>query len=641
MRELVARYLSKSISRRGFVSGLVKAGVAAAAVEPIVQSLTQTVQAKEARQVSPESIRLFQGTGGEAFAEQLIASGVKYVFGNSASGDAAFYEALVDRPELTYILTPHEGPGAAMAAGYIKASREPSIVMQAGSVGLMNAMGQLYNAFKEQTPLVCYSYRRDSSRVASHDAFEEVAHQEEIVDPLTKWYWLARRPDMIPDTVRRVFKVAWTPPYGPTYASWHWDYLTEQVRTEIIVHEKVDPRMRVRPNPQAVEEASQLLVEAKRPLMIVGDELYKTQSIDKAVELAELLALPVTQTRQAFANFPHVHPLWVGTAGVGGGVNKLTFPEKPDLVINVGSKLQQGKNPTLIVPRDVKFIDLRIDSASMGNVLTTDVPLVADVAYGMEDLIAAVNGILTPTIRKGVQERMEKVRAFSKKAEKMRALVTRNPAWDNANPMLEERVDYEVGQFADQDALFINEGGRLHNYGINPLGGRELFSNMGAHLGSGVGTAAGVKLARPDRQVFCLVGDGAFVFGPTALWNMARLELPVIVVVYNNHAYVGPHNRVISAVPGGRMVETGKFVFDYLGSPDMDMAHIAKGFGVEGEVAHSPDQLKKALERAGRATHEGKPYLIDAQVARVGPAWSDDPWTPTDHPTDHPTDQRG
>src|SRR5213078_2280854 len=87
-----------------------------------------------------------------------VVAGVKYVFGNSASEDAQFYEALVDRPQLKYILTPHEGPGAAMAAGYIKASGEPAIVMQAGVVGMANAIGQMFNAFKEQTPLVVYSY---------------------------------------------------------------------------------------------------------------------------------------------------------------------------------------------------------------------------------------------------------------------------------------------------------------------------------------------------------------------------------------------------------------------------------------------------------------------------------------------------
>src|SRR2546423_2739595 len=199
--------------------------------------------------VSPDAVRLFQGTGGEAFAEQLIASGVKYVFGNSASEDAHFYEALVDRPQLKYILTPHEGPGAAMAAGYVKASGEPTIVMQAAVVGLANAIGQMFNAFKEQTPLVFYSYRTDQTGRAGRDGFEEVANQEQMVAPLTKYSWLARRADMIPETVRRAFKAAWTPPYRPTYISWTSDLNDEKTRAEVVMQERFDPRMRVRPNP--------------------------------------------------------------------------------------------------------------------------------------------------------------------------------------------------------------------------------------------------------------------------------------------------------------------------------------------------------------------------------------------------------
>src|SRR5262249_60692220 len=123
---------------------------------------------------------------------------------------------------------------------------------------------------------------------------------------------------------------------------------------------------------------------------------------------------------------------------------------------------------------------------------------------------------------------------------------------------------------------------------------------------AGAGPRAGVKLGGPNQQVICLVGDGSFVFGPTALWNMARLQLPVITVVYNNHAYGGPHSRVINNVPGGRMVQTGQFVHDYLGNPDMNMAAIAKGFGVGGEGMARPTQLREALARARKHTVEGK-----------------------------------
>ena len=627
MRELVARYLSQSISRRGFVKGLTGAGLTLAAAESVVQSLNSLAHAQASRPLTPDGVKLFQGTGAAAFAEQLIASGVKYVFGNSASEDAEFYDALVDRPQLKYILTPHEGPGAAMAAGYVKAAHEPVLVMQAGFVGLANAIGQMFNAFKEQTPLVFYSYRTDQTRRSGRDGFEEVANQEQVVAPLTKYSWLSRRSDMIPETVRRAFKAAWTPPYGPAYASWHADFNHENVRTEIIAQEKIDPRMRVRPNPREVERAAKLLVEAKNPLIIVGDEVYNAKAVDKAVKLAEILGTPVTQVRQIFANFPEVHPLWVGNVP-GGRIDTLTYPKNPDVVINVGNKLMHN-SPAPIVPRTAKFIDLRIDSWSMGNVITTEVPLVADVAYGLEDLTAAVEASMTPALKAKTQQQTEETRKFTEQARILRAQISRNPDW-NASPLLADRLTYEVAQFADKDAIVVHEAGSIgfHSFDFNPVGGRELFFYYGAHLGSGVGTAAGVKLARPNQQVICLVGDGSFLFGPTALWNMARLELPVITVVYNNHAYSGPHSRAINNSPSGRMVQTGKFVHDYLGNPDMNMAQIATGFGVESEVVESPEKLKDALARARRFTQEGKPYLIDAQVRRTGVAWAETPWTP-------------
>jgi thiamine pyrophosphate-dependent acetolactate synthase large subunit-like protein len=626
MRDLVARYLSHSVSRRNFLKGLTAAGISMTAARGILESLEPLAYAQEARG-GAGAFKVVEGTGGECFAEQLIASGVKYVFGNSASEDAQFYEALVDRPQLKYILTPHEGPGAAIAAGYVKASGQPAIVMQAAVVGLMNAMGQMFNAFKEQTPLVFYSYRTDQTGRAGRDGFEEVANQEQIVQPITKYSWLARSANMIPETVRRAFKAAWTPPYGPAYASWHSNFNDEKVRAEVIPHEKIDPRMRVRPNPTEVERAAKLLVEARMPLMLVGDEIYGTKSVNKAVKLAELLGMPATQPRAMYANFPQVHPLWVGVPGAGT-LGSLTYPKQPDVVINVGNKLQHN-SPQPVVPRNAKFIDMRIDSWSMGNVMPTEVPLVADVGYGLDDLIAATESLMTDSIRKKTADRTLEVRKFTEQARTMEASVAKNPDWNNS-PMLSDRVTWEVAQFADRDAIIVHEAGsvNLHNFGFNPLGGRELFFYYGAHLGSGVGTAAGVKLARPNQQVICLVGDGSFIFGPTALWNMARLELPVITIVYNNHAYSGPHSRVIEKVAGGRMIQTGQFYHDYLGNPDMNMAYIAKGFGVEAEVVESPDQFKAALARARKSTVEGKPYLIDAQVARMGVAWAEKPWTP-------------
>jgi thiamine pyrophosphate-dependent acetolactate synthase large subunit-like protein len=622
---LVAGYLSAAISRRDFISRLVAIGVSTAAAESILQSLSNVAHGQESG-ADDLGYRLFEGTTGEALAEQLLASGVRYVFGNSASQDASFYEALVDRPQLKYVLTPHEGPGAAMAAGYIKASGEPAIAMQAGVVGLTNAMGQMYNAWKEQVPLVFYSYTRPGTSAVGRDAFEEVENQDDMVAPITKYRWVASRADKIPDTVRRAFKAAWTPSYGPSYISWYMDFEGQKIRTEIIDQDKLDPRMRVRPNPAEVERAADLLVRARQPLMIVGDEVYRAKAIPQAIALAESLGMSVVQGRQVHTCFPQNHPLWVGDLA---SVDRLPYPASPDVVINVGDKMQHS-GARLIVPRNTRFIDMRIDADSIGRILRTDVPLVADVAHGLADLQAAVDDRMTAELETIAGSRLAANRAYRQRLDAITAGISRNPYW-NDSPMLSDRVTYEVAAFADSDAIIVDDAGsigRAHSFVYDPINGRERFFYYGAHLGTGVGTAAGVQLARPGRQVICLVGDGTFIFGPTALWNMARLELPVVTIVYNNHAYGGPHNRVISQYPGGRMAQTGHFVHDYLGKPDMNMASIAQGFGVQAEVAEDPRQLRAALARARRAGRDGKPYLIDAQVRRTGAGWTDDPWIP-------------
>src|SRR5262245_55316125 len=204
---------------------------------------------------------------------------------------------------------------------------------------------------------------------------------------------------------------------------------------------------------------------------------------------------------------------------------------------------------------------------------------------------------MTPALRQKAADRALDVRKFSEWARGARAQLTNNPDW-NQGPIIADRLTWEVAKFADPDAIIVHEAGSvaLHSFDFNPIGGRELFFYYGAHLGSGVGTAAGVKLARPNQQVICLVDEGSFIVGPTERWNMARLELPVITVVYNNHAYGGPHSRVINNVPGGRMVQAGQFVHDYLGSPDMNMAAIAKGFGVDGEGGEKQAPLREALQ---------------------------------------------
>jgi benzoylformate decarboxylase len=621
MRDLVMRYLNHDLSRRSFLKSLAAAGFTLGAAESVAQSLTPYVHAQS---IPKEKIRMFEGTGGELLAEQLMASGVEYVFGNSGTGDSGFYEALVDRPQLKYIMVPHEGPLSAMAAGYAKASHKTSYLCVAGMVGMANFMGNLYNAWKDNTPTVFCAYKRESTWTSGRNVHEEVFNQEILAEPFTQWRWVAKRSGMIPEMVRRAFKVAATPPLGPTYISYNSDLLLEHpVKAAIIDQSAFQISTRVRPSQKDVEKAAKMLIEAESPVLLVGDEIYKFEAFEKAVKLAELLGTPVTTYRSCFDNFPTDHPLYLGDFSP-----KMRYPAKVDVLLNVGNKLHEGgSRGGEIVPSTLRFIDMRLDARHLVDTYPAELAMVADPNEGLQDLFTAVQSMLTPALRAKAKERFEATRAYTTKLRESRAQTQlKNPAW-NAAPILPQRVAYEVNQVLEKDAYIVSESGSTAGMRFDPVNGKNRIGSIGAHLGRGVGAAAGVKLAKPNNQVVLLVGDGSFVFGPQGLWTMARYDIPVLTVIFNNYSYNGVKDRSIElgATGKGRMRDTGKVPHDWLGDPKMQLAKVAEGFGVKAEFVQKVEDIQPALKRGVAATRDGKPYVVEVAVARSG-SFAENPW---------------
>ena len=226
---------------------------------------------------------------------------------------------------------------------------------------MANAIGQMFNALKEQTPLVVYSYRTD--QIAARRARRLRGGAQPGADrPADHQVHLARAParhdpgDHPPrlqggvDAALRprlhllAFRLTTTSACAPRSSP----------------QDLVDPRMRVRPNPDDVQRAAKLLVEARMPLMVVGDEIYKAKAAAKAVKLAELLGMPVTQVRQLYANFPETHPLWVGNLA-GGNLNSLQLSRRAPTSSSMSATSSSTTAPAPIVPRGPKFIDMRID----------------------------------------------------------------------------------------------------------------------------------------------------------------------------------------------------------------------------------------------------------------------------------------
>jgi benzoylformate decarboxylase len=143
---------------------------------------------------------------------------------------------------------------------------------------------------------------------------------------------------------------------------------------------------------------------------------------------------------------------------------------------------------------------------------------------------------------------------------------------------------------------------------------RRNFDTTGGILGWGCSAAIGVAIGNPDKEVWCLTGDGAFNFGSQALWSASRYEAPIGFVIFNNGQYQA--NRLNMARYGGRMVETGKYLGVQLGHPDINYVSMADAYGIEGERVESPGGLAAAIGRCKRAMSDGRPYLLDVVIER-------------------------
>src|SRR5215470_15395281 len=363
MKELIKQYLDHGMSRRQLMTGLSALGMSTAAVRSVAQSLETFGQGAP----PASTMRTLKGTGGALFVQQLKAAGVEHIFFNPSTGDYPIFDALVDEPAIHLIKGIHEGAVVAMADGYARASGKPGVVIVA-NIGLPNAMTQMVNSWKDQIPVLVAvaSVEQDA---LGRDLFQESDHCEVMTQPITKWYWAAKTTASIPETVRRGMKFASTPPCGPVFLSLPTNVLRGEATAGIWDHSKFDVPMRIRPDKESVEKAARALIEAKNPMISVGDELTWCRAGKEVVALAELLGIPVAGQYGPLGYwsrpFPTRHPLYIGPH-----LRDMRYPGKPDVLLNLGNRHGERSAPGTML------ISIRLDPTSLARSAPVDLGMV-------------------------------------------------------------------------------------------------------------------------------------------------------------------------------------------------------------------------------------------------------------------------
>ena len=244
-------------------------------------------------------------TGKRAMMEMLRAQGVEYIFGNPGTSESPIMDALEDFPDLKYMMTTQEGVAMGMADAYARSTGKVAFVNLHIDTGLANGVSLLTNAYEGGTPLVLTSGNKDVRKLA-----EGRSDLPSMVNEFTKWSVEVTHPEQVPGVIRRAFTEAITPPTGPTYISFSANALDDESEMDIVP--SGPGYFRVGPDSRAIEDAGKALSEANNPVMIVGDRVGRSQGVQEAVRLAELIGARVYAGSFAEVNFPTSHPQYLG-----------------------------------------------------------------------------------------------------------------------------------------------------------------------------------------------------------------------------------------------------------------------------------------------------------------------------------------
>jgi len=544
-------------------------------------------------------------TGKRAMIEQLMADGVRRIFGNPGTTEQGFMDALRDYPQMEFMLALHEGVAVCMADAYARITRRPAFVEVHIAPGLGNALGMLHNAAVGKTPLVVYAGQSPGATLLQEPHLS--GPLVEMARPVCKWAAQIDRAHDVPRALRRAFKVAMEPPQGPVFLSLPMDTLDEEA--DVDIHPTTHTRWRGRVDPAGMAEVAALLLAAERPMLMVGDGVALADAQPEVVALAEAAGIPVFECYASEFTMPASHPLNQGALNfVTPGPLRTTL-EGCDLLLVVGAPMFQLIFPEVHspVPAGTKIVQIDINPWEIGKNVSPDLAFLADPKAALAELVDQVRRKRTPQQARIATERAEKIGERTKVA-RARYWEQAKKSWD-AVPISASRLMHEIRHALPDDALVFAEAitNSLHlTQAMMPDEPGRLVRVRGGGIGPGLPGSLGAQLGRPDRKVVGICSDGAAMYSISALWTAAHHRIPVTYVMLNNAAYRILKLNMVEYL--GKAARGRGFTAMDLTDPELRFDRMAESMGVPGFRVDKPGDLGPILRKA--IDHDG-PSLVD------------------------------
>ncbi|MBS6397672.1 MAG: biosynthetic-type acetolactate synthase large subunit [Clostridiales bacterium] len=527
-------------------------------------------------------------TGAEIVIACLEEQGVDTVFGYPGGAILNIYDALYKNGKIRHILTSHEQGASHAADGYARATGEVGVCFATSGPGATNLVTGIATAYMDSVPMIAITCNVGTSLLGK-DSFQEIDITG-VTMPITKYNFIVKDVKDLAKVIRRAFKIVKTGRPGPVLIDITKDATANQTeytpeKPEVVVPDNYSIK------DEDLARAVEMINESEKPMIFVGGGAIASGAAEELLEFAEKVDAPVCDTLMGKGAFNGEHPLYAGMLGMHGTKYANFGVSRCDLLITVGARFSDRVfgNASRFATQ-AKVLQIDVDPAEINKNIKTSASVIGDVREVLKKL--------NPLLEK---------KDHSNWTAYIDELKTRFPLKYNEEGLTGPYVVEEIYRLTRGDAIICTEVGQHQMWAAQYYKYKEprtlLTSGGLGTMGYGLGAALGAKMAKPEKTVINIAGDGCFRMNMNELATASRYHIPVIEVVINNHV-LGMVRQWQSLFYEGRYSAT---ILD----DDVDFVKVAEALGCKGIRVTKKEEFEPALKEA---MEYGGPVLLDCQI---------------------------
>ena len=562
-------------------------------------------------------------TGGQVVAQLLKKYGVEYVAGIPGHGIWSFTDAFLEEgSQIPFIQVFHEQSAVHLSDGYYRVCGKPMAATTSIGAGAANTVLGLATAYSDSTSVLVIT-GGPPTHMRGHGLLQELERYTDndfpkVAEAVSKRHWVATRVEELPFIMHRAFSAMLTGRPGPAHIEIPMDVQAQAADVELHELEHRLPVGKPQPDPQAVERAARVLGAASRPVIVVGGGAITSDAAAGILRLAEKWLTPVVTTWNGKGAFPEDHPLFAGSVGQTGTPVGNAIASRADVVLAIGcrftdwSSSSYAQGVTFSIPA-AKLIHIDIDPHEIGKNYPAEVGIVADAEPTVEAIADSLPAS-APERSDYLTELAERKRAWELQLSERRD--------SDRFPFTSQRPLGALRNVMDRDGIIVagsgNTQGAVKQTFPVYAPRTHLTSGGFSSMGWAVPAAMGAKLAAPQRQVACVLGDGDFLMTAQEIGICVTHDIPVVFIVQNNAGFM--------SIRGGQRKQTSRHIGTEFNHPDgtpysPDFRALGAAFGLESYRVEDPADLEATYRKAFAAN---APVLIEVPTDRDAAG----PWVP-------------